>query len=138
MTTSSDAFVRDLGFGIARDFKAGHRWLDIRLDPAELGRIDVRLTVDHKGLVHATLAADSAATYDLLRREGDALLKSLQDAGVKADAGSLKFDLRSSSGQTGQQPSQQQQFSRRASNDTSGLPDKEPDPARPTVRGYFI
>ncbi len=137
VTTHADAFVRDFGGVMARDFKAGHRWLDIRLDPAELGRIDVRMRVDHKGIVHAVIAADNASTFDLLRREGDTLMRSLQDAGVKADAGSLKFDLRSGPDQNGQQPSRQSS-SQRAWNGLSDLDGGESEPAASTVRGYFI
>ena len=103
IATEPEAFIKDLAGGIARDFKSGQRWLDIRLDPAELGRIDVRMTLDAKGHVQAVIAADNPSTFDLLRREAPALVRALQDAGVQTNGDMLKFDLRSDMGRDQQQ-----------------------------------
>lgn len=135
ITTRADLFVRDLAHGIAHDFKAGNRWLDIRLDPAELGRIDVRLTIDAKGQVQAVIAADNPSTYDLLRRESGSLVAALRDAGVQTDADSLRFDLRSDLNRDGQRqgwgPQDQTDDELAEAVDTVG--------ARPAVtRGHLI
>ena len=66
---------------------------NIRLDPAELGRVDVRLEIgaDQKG--HAVLAAhDSAALSDLIRGS-KALEQALASSGVDLAEGGLRFEL---------------------------------------------
>ncbi|MDF0542546.1 flagellar hook-length control protein FliK [Sphingobium sp. H39-3-25] len=86
----------DMGVEIARAVNDGRDDVLIRLDPAEMGRIDVRLSFDRDGVLRAVMAADSPAALDMLRRETGDLSRALADAGVRADAQSLKFDSRAS------------------------------------------
>lgn len=66
---------------------------EIRLDPAELGRVDVRIEVGADKKVHAVLAAhDSAALGDLMRNQR-ALERSLSDAGLDLADGGITFEL---------------------------------------------
>lgn len=98
---------RDMGVEIARQVKAGKEVVLVRLDPAEMGRIDVRLSFDRDGTLRAVMAADSPAALDMLRREAGDLSRALTDAGVRADTQSFRFDSRGSdagqSWQRGQQ-----------------------------------
>jgi flagellar hook-length control protein FliK len=91
---------------IARQFRQGTNRFEIRLDPPELGRIDVRLDLSHGGRATATLTADRPETLALLTRDSRALEQMLSDAGVRTDAGSLNFALRDQSGRSGQQDQQ--------------------------------
>jgi flagellar hook-length control protein FliK len=73
---------------------------EIRLDPAELGRVDIRIEVgaDHK--VHAVLAAhDSAALSDLMRGQRT-LERALQDAGIDLADGGLQFEMSRDTGRS--------------------------------------
>jgi flagellar hook-length control protein FliK len=79
---------------IATRFKAGESRFQIRLDPAELGRIDVDLTVDKGGQATTTLTVERMDTLDLLQRDSRALERALGAAGFKTDQGSLQFNLR--------------------------------------------
>lgn len=66
---------------------------EIRLDPAELGRVDVRIEVGADRKVHAVLAAhDSAALTDLMRGQRS-LERALSDAGFDVADGGIKFEL---------------------------------------------
>jgi flagellar hook-length control protein FliK len=66
---------------------------DIRLDPAELGRVDVRIEIGADRKVHAVLAAhDSAALSDLMRGQR-ALERALADAGIDLADNGLRFEL---------------------------------------------
>lgn len=66
---------------------------EVRLDPAELGRVDVRIEVGADKKVHAVLAAhDSAALNDLMRGQR-ALERALADAGIDLADGGVKFEL---------------------------------------------
>lgn len=86
--------LESLAVEIATRAKNGERRFDIRLDPPELGRIDVRLEIDHKGNTTTKLIVERAETLDLLQRDARGLEKALQSAGLKTDAGGLEFSLR--------------------------------------------
>jgi hypothetical protein len=77
--------------------EAGERKFEIRLDPPELGRIEVRLNVDSSGRATSHLVVDRADTLDLLRRDAPALERALQSAGLTTDDASLQFSLRDQS-----------------------------------------
>jgi chemotaxis protein MotD len=83
--------------------QAGTNHFEIRLDPPELGRIEVHLAVDRDGHTTTSLIADRSDTLDLLRRDASGLERALQDAGLKTADNSLQFSLRDQS--TGQQQS---------------------------------
>jgi hypothetical protein len=75
----------------------GKNNFEIRLDPPELGRIEVRLSVDRDGNVTSRLIADRSDTLDLLRRDASGLERALQDAGLKTSDNGLQFSLRDQS-----------------------------------------
>jgi flagellar hook-length control protein FliK len=83
---------------IASRALAGDKHIDIRLDPPELGRIEVRLKVDREGQISSHLIADRPDTLALLRRDGAGLERALQDAGFKTAGDGLQFSLRDQSG----------------------------------------
>lgn len=83
-----------VAFEVVRQFEAGNSRFQIRLDPAELGRIDVRLDVDKSGAVSARMTVERPETLDLLQRDQRALQQALQQAGLDASRTSLEFSLR--------------------------------------------
>lgn len=84
----------DIGVEIARMAKDGREDLLIRLDPREMGRVDVRLSFDRDGILRAVMSADSPTALEMLRRESGDLNRALADAGIRADGQSLRFDAR--------------------------------------------
>jgi flagellar hook-length control protein FliK len=79
---------------IAAHARAGSNRFEIRLDPPDLGRIDVRLDVDRQGNVTSHLVVERSATLDMLRRDAPQLERALQDAGLKTSTDGLQFSLR--------------------------------------------
>ncbi len=75
----------------------GKNHFEIRLDPPELGRIEVRLAVDRDGNTTTRLIADRSDTLNLLRSNSSGLERALQDAGLKTADNSLQFSLRDQS-----------------------------------------
>jgi flagellar hook-length control protein FliK len=73
---------------------AGKQRFEIRLDPPDLGRIDVRLDVDRHGHVTSRLVVERAETLDLLKRDASELQRALQQAGLKTSDNALQFSLR--------------------------------------------
>jgi flagellar hook-length control protein FliK len=79
---------------IAGKWNDGTHQFDIRLDPAELGRIDVRLSVGADGQTHAALSAEHPDTLNLLQSDSGTLVRSLRDAGLDMNGANLSFSLR--------------------------------------------
>lgn len=79
---------------IVHAVKNGDSQFRIRLDPPELGRVDVRLDVASDGAVRAQVVADNRDALDLLQRDARVLERALGDAGLKLDSGSLNFSLK--------------------------------------------
>lgn len=93
--------LNSLAADIALRAAGGNSRFEIRLDPAELGRIDVRLEVDKHGNVTSHLTVERPATLDMLRNDAPKLQQALENAGLKTGDSGLQFSLRdqSSSGQ---------------------------------------
>ena len=94
VTEASRAVPLDqIAVEIATRAGKGERRFDIRLDPPELGRIDVRLEIDSKGNTTTKLIVERSETLDMLQRDARGLEKALQNAGLKLDAGGMQFSL---------------------------------------------
>jgi flagellar hook-length control protein FliK len=72
----------------------GINHITIQLDPADLGRVEVKLHVGNDGQTSVAFTVDKPSTFDTLSRDAHNLERSLQDAGIKADTGSMQFNLR--------------------------------------------
>ncbi len=80
---------------IARFAQRGEARFEIRLDPPELGRVDVRLRVADDGMVRAHLFVERSETLDLFLRDAKALERALEQNGLKTTQNSLEFSLSS-------------------------------------------
>jgi len=103
VTTAANGPVplNGLALEIGASIKSGKSRFEIRLDPADLGRIDVRIDIDRNGQVTSHLTVEKPETLSILRQDAPQLQRALDDAGVKTGSGGLQFSLRdqSSSGQ---------------------------------------
>jgi len=86
-----------LPIAIAARVQAGLQQFDIRLDPPELGRIDVRLGVDGNGQVTSHVTVDRPETLNLLQSQQPQLERALEQAGLKTADNGLQFSLRDQS-----------------------------------------
>ncbi|MET3924158.1 flagellar hook-length control protein FliK [Devosia sp. 2618] len=103
-TSQQQLNLPQLAFEIARQVTDGNTRFQIRLDPADLGKIDVRLDIDTSGHVKARLVVEKSETLDLMQRDQRGLEKALQQAGLDSNKTSLEFSLKQGpfSGQQGQ------------------------------------
>ena len=101
VATNAAVPLNRLGVEIAATAQSGASRFEIRLDPAELGRIDVRIEVDRHGNVTSHLTVEKPETLVMLRNDAPQLQRALDDAGLKTGDSGLQFSLRdqSSSGQ---------------------------------------
>jgi flagellar hook-length control protein FliK len=101
--TNAPVPLGGLAVQIAASVKSGKSSFEIRLDPADLGRIDVRINVDTNGNVTSHLTVEKPETLSMLRQDAPQLQQALDDAGFKTGDGGLQFSLhdQSFSGQNG-------------------------------------
>ncbi|MFT6557079.1 flagellar hook-length control protein FliK [Sneathiella sp.] len=93
--------------------REGNDTLKIQLNPAELGRVDIKLEIAQDGRILAAIAADNQDSLDLLQQDSKALEKALQDAGFETSEDSLSFSLN-------QQQHQDRDFDTARNSDTDG------------------
>jgi len=99
--TSDAVPLNGLAVEIAARARSGNTHFEIRLDPADLGRIDVRIDIDRNGHVTSHLMVEKPETLSMLRQDAPQLQRALDDAGFRTADSGLQFSLRdqNSSGQ---------------------------------------
>lgn len=105
------AGVAALASRMARRAADGSTRFQLRLDPPELGRVDVRLHIDAEGVARAHLTVERPEALQELTRHARAFERAFQEAGVTLDRDGLDFDLAEDSasgrdldGDTGEEP----------------------------------
>ncbi|MGU3540317.1 flagellar hook-length control protein FliK [Methylobacterium sp. A54F] len=74
---------------------AGSSQFEIRLDPADLGRIDVKLDIDkERGTVMTHLVVERIETLAMLQRDAGSLQQALTQAGLDPSEGGINLSLR--------------------------------------------
>jgi flagellar hook-length control protein FliK len=115
-TTSQPTPLHVVPIEIGLRALAGGRNFDIRLDPAELGRVDVSLKISDEGEVTAKLVVDRVETLHLLQRDARTLERAFEQAGLKPSNAGVDISLRDPGDQSGfrQQQREQDEAPRRA------------------------
>ena len=73
--------------------KNGRSAMVVKLDPPELGQLEIKMQVSKVGKADMIINVERPATLELLQRDSRLLTNALQDAGLKTDSGSLSFNL---------------------------------------------
>ena len=97
--TGAPVPVSGLAVEIAASVKSGKTSFEVRLDPADLGRIDVRIDVDRNGQVTSHLTVERPETLSMLRQDANQLQRALDNAGLSTGNSGLQFSLRDQSSQ---------------------------------------
>ncbi len=84
---------------ITKALQAGQDRITIRLNPAELGRVEVKMELTHDGRTTAIVSADNRDTLELLRRDSSDLQKALEEGGLQLSKNDMQFNLRGEEGQ---------------------------------------
>jgi flagellar hook-length control protein FliK len=80
---------------------SGAQSFQIKLDPEDLGRIEVKLDFAQDGTLSALLTVDKPDTLSLLQRDVRSLERAFEQAGLKAGDAALQFSLASDGGPGG-------------------------------------
>lgn len=86
--------VAALAVQIAAKLDQGTKHFDIRLDPPELGRVEVKLSIDDAGRAQAHLSVEKPQTLDLLQNDRSNLERALKDSGIDLSQNGLNFSLK--------------------------------------------
>lgn len=136
-TSQQQLNLPQLAFEVARQATDGNTRFQIRLDPAELGRIDVRLDIDATGRVKAHLTVEKAETLDLMQRDQRGLERALQQAGLDGAKTNLEFSLKQNPFNGGGQQGEERNGrpSLFGAGEASGEADEAPAPTINLYRG---
>lgn len=86
--------IATIAVSIAQQAQAGAKRFEVRLDPPELGRVDVRIEVTRDGHATTHLVVERSETLDMLQRDARQLERALQNAGLNTSDGDLTFSLK--------------------------------------------
>lgn len=100
---------------------AGTHRLVLRLDPPELGRLEVRMTRNQDAGTRIEVTVEKPATLALLRQDEPALHRALSDAGVPPEGRSVSMQLGQPGGQELAGQGGQGKTPRRPSGAASGM-----------------
>jgi flagellar hook-length control protein FliK len=108
-TASNPINMGQVAFEMARQLHQGQSRFTIRIDPPELGRVDVKMHVDSAGNVNARLTVERSETLDMFQRDRGSLEKALTQAGLDSGKTNLEFSLKQNpfAGMTGGDQRQQ-------------------------------
>ncbi len=123
-----------IGVEIASRAKDGAKRFDIRLDPPELGRVEVRLEVDSAGKASTKLIVERPETLDLLQRDARNLERALQSAGLQTDEGGMEFSLQQQDQNEFADANSDRGYDRRGDYFASAI--DEAEPASPAIDRY--
>jgi flagellar hook-length control protein FliK len=122
--------VAQVAVHVGKAIKAGLTRIDIELEPASLGKVEVRLDFGRDGRISALFVAETRDALDALRADARTLERALSEAGVKADAASLDFSLREQGAGAGHAFSDRSAYAgSRSSLAAAGDSEAEPSPA---------
>ena len=86
--------VLQIGMQIAKAVPGRIDRLVVQLEPAALGRVEVRLKFHRNDQLSAVIAAERPDTLDALQRDARLLERSLHQAGLRLDSDGLTFSLK--------------------------------------------
>ncbi|MDX1950420.1 MAG: flagellar hook-length control protein FliK [Rickettsiales bacterium] len=87
-------------------FSKGKNSIELHLEPAHLGKVNIKFDFSAEGKPAIMVLADKADTLDMLKKDSSEIQKILQDNGIKADSGSLSFNLNTGGNSQGYEAAQ--------------------------------
>jgi flagellar hook-length control protein FliK len=85
--------TQHVAVNIAKAAQNGDTDITIRLDPPDLGRVQIKMMIAADKKVQAVMLIEKPETFLMLQRDAQMLEKALQDAGLDVSGDSLNFEL---------------------------------------------
>jgi flagellar hook-length control protein FliK len=124
---------------MARRLENGNREFTMRLDPAELGQVDVKLEMLPGRKVRAVISAEKPEGLAELQRSARDLERALNDAGLDLSEEGISFSLDAGAGDSKQGKSEQEAQSARfdaSSSLQNSVQAEQQDQTQPVVRAH--
>lgn len=86
--------TEQVAFTMKTMMKDGIGKMIVKLDPPELGALEIKLQTGRDGRLGINIQVDRPETLEMLQKDSRYLQQALQDMGLKADGSSLSFNLR--------------------------------------------
>jgi flagellar hook-length control protein FliK len=86
--------IEQVAVQIKKAIGEGADKINIKLQPANLGKVEVRMEIGKDGILTANVIAERPETLELLQRDVRGLEKVLQEGGLKTDTQSFNFSLK--------------------------------------------
>jgi flagellar hook-length control protein FliK len=129
--------VEQVAINIQKAVGEGADRINIKLHPAQLGRVEIRMDIGKDGQLSAVILAEKPETLEMLQRDVRGLERALQDAGLRTDGNSLNFGLKSQNSQ-GTEPGRDRENSHSDQpSEHSDTPDGNRDGANHTHPGVY-
>lgn len=92
--------AKQLNMQVTRAVSNGTNEFTMKLNPTELGRVQVKMAFGSNGTVSAQVMVERPETLELLQREVRGLERAIEAGGHKADAGNISFSLDTGDGES--------------------------------------
>jgi hypothetical protein len=76
--------------------------ITVKLDPPELGKVEIKMTIDKDAGLKAHILVQKPETYLMLQRDSHVLQRALSDAGLDVGGNALNFQMAQDNGSSGQ------------------------------------
>ncbi|MDC0196560.1 flagellar hook-length control protein FliK [Gammaproteobacteria bacterium] len=119
--------VEQVAVQIKKAIGEGADKINIKLQPANLGKVEVRMEIGKDGILTASVIAEKPETLELLQRDVRGLEKVLQEGGLRTDNQSFNFSLKEHAQQ--QAANGRDKTNEQTSNDEQVLDETEVDDA---------
>jgi hypothetical protein len=107
-TELQESAAKQVGIKIIGSLKSNNSSMQVKLKPAELGSVDIKMEISASGNTKLHIAVEKIATLDMLQRSSETLQKMLDDSGIKSENNSLDFSLKDQNSGREQQQQQEQ------------------------------
>ena len=119
--------MEQISVQIQKAVHQGNDKVNIKLNPAHLGRVEVRMDIGKDGKLSAVILAERPETLDMLQKDVRGLERALQQAGLDTNSNSFNFGLKNNGGQQAEPGHQREDGHGEATSDDATPKDDEPD-----------
>ncbi|MDG2032332.1 MAG: flagellar hook-length control protein FliK [Rhodospirillales bacterium] len=119
--------MEQISVQIQKAIHQGNDKVNIKLNPAHLGRVEVRMDIGKDGQLSAVILAERPETLDMLQKDVRGLERALQQAGLDTNSNSFNFGLKNNGGQQAEPGHQREDGHGEATSDDATTKDNEPD-----------
>jgi len=133
--------IEQVAVQIKKAIGEGADKINIKLQPANLGKVEVKMEIGKDGVLTANVVAEKPETLDLLQRDVRGLEKVLQEGGLKTNSQSFNFSLKEQAQQ--QAANQREETNEKPNNSDQNLnaevsEDNEAAASEPIIYGQNI